>query len=207
MKTRGFIVTFFVALRNEIFAFLDAMFTFMPGRTGNVLRRFWFGRRFQVKGNLSCATGCEFRSPQTINFGGAVSIGKNSFFTAEGGSIQIGDHSVFNMNVHINASIGGSITIGKFCAIGPNVLMRTSDHKFDNPNANIRGQGHNPASICIGDGVWIGANAVILGGTHIGNGAVVGAGAVVTKDVPPMAVVVGVPAKILRYRRQEPAKP
>ena len=59
--------------------------------------------------------------------------------------------------------------------------------------------GHNPADIMIGDDVWIGANAVILGGIKIGKGAVIGAGAVVTKDIPSNAVAVGVPAKVLRY--------
>ena len=189
-------------MRNEINAILDAPIIIMPGKTGNALRRIWFRRRFQSSGNFSCATGCEFRSPQTIRFGGVVSIGKNSFFSAEGGFIQVGDHCAFNMNVHINASVGGSIVIGDHCLIGPNVVMRTAGHRFDDANQLIRMSGHNPADIMIGDDVWIGANAVILGGINIGKGAVIGAGAVVTKDIPSNAVAVGVPAKVLRYRGQ-----
>ncbi|RKJ61474.1 antibiotic acetyltransferase [Butyricicoccus sp. 1XD8-22] len=57
--------------------------------------------------------------------------------------------------------------------------------------------------VFIGNDVWIGTNAVILPGVTIGNGAVIGAGAIVTKDVPPYAIVVGVPARVLRYRFTE----
>jgi acetyltransferase-like isoleucine patch superfamily enzyme len=57
--------------------------------------------------------------------------------------------------------------------------------------------------VLIEDDCWIGANAVILGGVHIGRGAIVGAGAVVTKDVPSMAIAVGVPARVRKYRGQE----
>ena len=57
-----------------------------------------------------------------------------------------------------------------------------------------------PNPVNIGHDVWVGSNSTVLGGVTIGNGAVVGAGAVVTKDVPPYAVVVGVPAKIIKYR-------
>lgn len=55
----------------------------------------------------------------------------------------------------------------------------------------------------IGNDVWVGANAIIIAGVNIGNGAIIGAGAVVTKDVPPYAVVGGVPAKIIKYRFSE----
>ena len=57
-----------------------------------------------------------------------------------------------------------------------------------------------PLVFLIEDDCWIGANAVILGGVHIGKGAIIGAGAVVTKDIPSMAIAVGVPAKVLKYR-------
>ena len=58
-------------------------------------------------------------------------------------------------------------------------------------------------NITIADDVWIGANAVVLGGVEIGRGAVVGAGSVVTKDVSPLAVVAGVPARVIKQKRNE----
>jgi len=187
-------------LFSETLAWVETFFRFMPGRLGIAIRRLWFWRRFQKSENVSIGMGCEFISTHTISFEGLVSIGKNSFFTAEGGSILVGNNTAFNMNVHINASVGGVIRIGEWCLIGPNVVMRTASHRYDNPNLLIRQQGHFVGDIHIEDDVWIGGNAVILGGVHIGRGAVVGAGAVVTKDVPSMAVVVGVPAKVVKFR-------
>jgi len=188
---------------NEIIVWVETFIRFVPGRVGNAMRRLWYQRRFQKCRNVSIGTGCEFISPKTIRIEGMVDIGKNSFFTAEGGFIIVGNNTAFNMNVHINASIGGIIRIGEYCLIGPNVVMRTANHRYDNPNLFIKQQGHAIGDIHIENDVWIGANAVIFGGVHIGNGAVVGASAVVTKDVPSLAVVVGVPAEIIKYRAQE----
>lgn len=185
---------------DEIQAWLVTFVSFLPGRIGNGMRRLWFRSRFLDSDRPYIGLGCEFISPNTITFRGMVSIGKNSFFTAEGGSIVVGNNTAFNMNVHINASVGGEIKIGECCRVGPNVVMRTASHKYDNPAIQILQQGHAISDISIDDDVWIGANAVILGGVHIGSGAVVGAGAVVTKDVPSMAIVGGVPAKVIKFR-------
>ena len=78
--------------------------------------------------------------------------------------------------------------------------MRTASHCFETKEVNIREQGHQIADILIEDDCWIGANAINIGGVHIGRGSIIGAGAVVTKDIPSMAIVVGVPAKVLKYR-------
>jgi acetyltransferase-like isoleucine patch superfamily enzyme len=193
-------------LVNEMIAWTESLIRFMPGRIGSVARRAWFGRRFQKSDKVHIGVGCVFISPHSISFEGLLSIGNNSFFTAEGGSIVVGSTTAFNMNVHINASVGGGIRIGEGCLIGPNVVMRTASHRYDNPNLLIKQQGHFIGDIHLEDDVWIGANAVILGGVHIGRGAVIGAGAVVAKDVPSMAIAVGVPAKVIRFRGQEITK-
>jgi galactoside O-acetyltransferase len=192
----------FSKLVDEIHSWLEAFARFSPGRIGNVIRRLWFRRCFQKSDNIHIGFGCEFLSPHTISFEGLVHIGNNAFFAAQGGSIEVGNNTAFNMNVHINASVGGVIRIGKCCLLGPNVVMRTASHSYENPNFSIRQQGHDVGDICIEDDVWVGANAVILGGVHIGRGAVIGAGAVVTKDVPSMAVALGVPAKVVKFRGQ-----
>jgi galactoside O-acetyltransferase len=103
--------------------------------------------------------------------------------------------------VHINASVGGAIRIGQQCLIGPNVVMRTAGHRFDDPRLPIRDQGHVVRDITIDDNVWIGAGAIILGGVHICEGAVIGAGAVVVRNVAAMAIAVGVPAKVIGSRK------
>lgn len=190
-------------LLSEVIVWLETLVRYTPGRVGGLVRKTWFRRRFQQNESVYIEFGCEFRSPQAMNFSGEVSIGKNSFFAADGGHIVVGKNTTFTMHAHINASVGGLIQIGECCLIGPNVLMRTADHRYDIPNTFIRFQGHIPLDIHIDDDVWIGANAVILGGVRIGKGAIIGAGAVVTKDVPSMAIAVGVPAKVAKYRNQE----
>ena len=187
-------------LWTEILAWIEVLIRFMPGRIGSIARRAWYSCRFQRSDKIHIGVGCEFITPNSISFEGSVSIGGNAFFTAEGGFIVVGNNTAFNMNVHINASVGGEIRIGESCLIGPNVVMRTAGHRYDDPNLLIRQQGHFIGDIHIEDDVWIGANAVILGGVHIGTGAVIGAGAVVAKDVPSRAIAVGVPARVIKYR-------
>lgn len=184
----------------EILAWMETLIRFTPGRFGDIMRRQWFKRCFRKSDRPSIGSGCEFWAPERISFHGVIKIGKNSFFTAQGGLISVGHNTVFNMNVNINASVGGGIRIGEWCLIGPNVVMRTANHRYADPNRRIREQGHEAADIIIGDDVWIGANVVVVGGVRIGSGAVVGAGSVVTRDVPALAVVAGVPARVIARR-------
>lgn len=102
--------------------------------------------------------------------------------------------------------------VGDFCSIAGNVwFMLGADHPIDLVStypfkSKILNNGIDAISkgnIVVDDDVWIGENAMILSGVHIGQGAVIAAGAVVNKDVPPYAVVGGVPAKILKYRFEE----
>ncbi len=79
--------------------------------------------------------------------------------------------------------------------IGHNVVLATLNHAFEPSHR----QDMNPQPIKIGNNVWIGANSTILPGVTIGDGAIIAAGAVVSKDVPENAVVGGVPAKIIKY--------
>lgn len=114
------------------------------------------------------------------------------FHTDCGKNITVGK------NVFINACCKfqdqGGITIGNGVLIGHNVTLATLNHD-ENPNKR---QNIYPKSIKIGDNVWIGSNATILGGVSVGNGAIIGANAVVTHDVPSNTIVAGIPARVLR---------
>ena len=114
------------------------------------------------------------------------------FYTDFGKNISLGK------GVFINAGCSfqdqGGITIGNRSLIGHNVVLATLNHDL---NPNNRGA-IVAAPITIGDNVWIGANATVLPGVSIGNGAVIAAGAVVTQNVAANTVVGGVPAKILK---------
>lgn len=85
--------------------------------------------------------------------------------------------------------------------MGPDVMIFHGDHEMSRRDIPMRLQGDSVSKpVVIGDDVWIGARSIILKGVHIGKGAVIAAGAVVTKDVPEYAIVGGVPAKVIKYR-------
>lgn len=115
-------------------------------------------------------------------------------------AVEIGNNS----GIGIASRIYGHVCIGDNVLMGPEVIILTSGHKYENADILIREQGRLPEKpVHIGNDVWIGARAIILPGVHIEDGAVIGAGAVVTKDVPPYTVVGGVPARIIKQRIQE----
>jgi acetyltransferase-like isoleucine patch superfamily enzyme len=100
--------------------------------------------------------------------------------------------------LHLNG-IGG-ITIGDNVLIGHRCTIFSDEHVYADPNMLIERQGRCEAPIIIEDDVYLGCNVVILKGVKIGRGAVVGAGSIVTRDVPAMAVVCGAPAKVIKHR-------
>jgi maltose O-acetyltransferase len=114
----------------------------------------------------------------------------------DGSLIEIGDHSGLGINSQI-----GSVKIGKYVMMGPEVMIISLSHRYSDLNKPMRFQGRNEHKpIVIEDDVWIGARAIILPGRIIRKGAIIGAGAVITKDVPEYAIVGGNPARILKYR-------
>lgn len=119
------------------------------------------------------------------------------FYTDYGQNTTIGSNVFLNTSCHFQDQ--GGITIGDGTLIGHNVVLATLNHEED-PE---RRQHTYPAPIVIGRNVWIGANATVTPGVTIGDNAIVAAGAVVTKDVPPNMVVGGVPAKVIRPIRKE----
>jgi acetyltransferase-like isoleucine patch superfamily enzyme/uncharacterized membrane protein YbhN (UPF0104 family) len=101
------------------------------------------------------------------------------------------------------------VRIGNHVRIGPSCNLLGEDHEFHNREVPIHKQRRKPAGLVIGDDVFIGGNSVVLSGLEIGRGAVVGAGTVVTTNVPEFAIVVGNPARIVKYRGEstDPAQP
>ena len=84
--------------------------------------------------------------------------------------------------------------------IAPHVMLAGGSHNFSDTNVPMKLQGHKAKGIVLEDDVWIGANSVILDGVRIGKGAIVGAGAVVTKAIEPYAIVGGNPARTIGHR-------
>jgi acetyltransferase-like isoleucine patch superfamily enzyme len=132
-----------------------------------------------------------------INIGKETSVNYGVFITGSeyGCLISIGNNSVINRFVYLdgrfNLKIGNNVNISHYSKI------QTLTHDID--SETFEGK---PGDISIEDDVWIGVAAIILPGVTIGKGAVVGAGTVVTKDVPAYAVVAGCPARIIKYRNK-----
>lgn len=114
------------------------------------------------------------------------------FYTDFGKNITIGKHVFINSGCHFQDQ--GSITIKDGVFIGHNVVIATINHDLQ-PSKQRK---NHYAPVVVENNVWIGSNATILPGVTIGEWSVVAAGAVVTKDVPPMCVVGGVPAKVIK---------
>lgn len=114
------------------------------------------------------------------------------------GWIKIGKDCSIN-RFSILAGHGG-LEIGNYVRIGPDVIIYAANHIYSNPDIPIKDQGLSFHGIKIEDDVWIGAGAKILDGVTIGRGSVIGAGAVVTKDIPPYSIAVGVPARAIKKR-------
>ena len=131
--------------------------------------------------------------------GEKVNIEKGAKFGI-GDNVEIGSYSGLGKN----CLISGPVRIGKYVMIGPDVMLFARSHQFDSADVPMALQGEGkPRAVVIGDDVWIGARAIILPGVTIGQGAVVGAGAVVTKEVPPFSVVGGNPAKVIKWRKPQ----
>ncbi len=128
--------------------------------------------------------------------GTGINIRKRIYF-GMGHRISIGDYSGIGDDSILGQD--AEIVIGNHVLIGPQLMVYTSNHRFDRDRL-IDTQGSTAEKVTIQDDVWIGGRVTILAGVTVHEGAVIAACALVTKDVPPYAIVGGVPAKVLKYR-------
>ncbi|MDO9546669.1 MAG: acyltransferase [Pelolinea sp.] len=151
-----------------------------------------------------------------ITIGRGTIIRELRYISTDSGPIKIGHHCVINALalagpieignntlVNLHSDISGrkyKVIIGDNVLIAPHVAIMATIHNYKNRYELIKNQGTDGGDVVIEDDVWIGTNVVILPGTHIEKGAVIGANAVVTNDIPPYAIAVGIPAKVSGYR-------
>ncbi len=115
-------------------------------------------------------------------------------------SLHIGPNTYIQAGCILNAFVG-NIIIGANCMIAHRCTFTPYQHGFADADQPMREQPlTSRGDIVLEDDVWLGVNVVVMDGVTIGRGAIVGAGAVVTKDVPPLAIVGGVPARVIRFR-------
>ena len=184
----------------------------------NAFSTFWFVLRERRRGNRVSLTayikghdrivlghGCKIhanasvdatRSPG-IRFGDKVTLNRYAYVQGGNGGVRLGDRVEVNNFCIVNGT--GGVDIGECTVIGPGVRIISYQHRYAR-GATIQSQPVDARPIRIGRDVWLGANAIILSGVTIGDGAVVAAGAVVRGDVPDYAVVAGVPAVVKKMR-------
>ena len=145
-----------------------------------------------------------------ISVGSNVFIGSNSWLQAIGPggvALEIGSGTSISGSCVISAV--HSVTLGRSVLMARNVFISDHNHSFGDPTRPVVEQGLSvPKPVSIGDGAWLGENAVVCAGVTIGRGAIVGANAVVLHDVPDFGVAVGVPARVVRqYVTPDAAEP
>ena len=177
-------------------------------------------RSYEIKNKIVKLLSCFIpNKDKRCDFRDTYSVGK---YELDRKHHKIGEYSYMSMN---SAIVSPDSTIGKFTSIGREVLIGTSSHPinrltthpltYTNKCKRLYGDLVTPKDkiiklsangckpVTVGNDVWIGARAIIMDGIKIGDGAIIGANSVVTKDVPPYAIVAGCPAKLIRYRFSE----
>lgn len=159
----------------------------------------WLRRSFSKAGVVLVTPGFPF--PAVINQGGRIEVDYTRYYPGvriecwKNAVVRIGRGTYLNRNTEIVAA--RSVQIGESCKIARDVLiMDTDQHAIDGKDLVAK-------PVEIGDRVWIGSRAIILKGVCLGHDSIVGAGAVVTKSVPPYSIVVGPAATVIRDRQAE----
>lgn len=185
---------------------LDGPRAAVPARIARALRRLRaYGLRAYVLGLLLRAripgrgllvVMGGWHLPEIDDRGGRIVVGSCGFWPGvrlecwRDAAIGIGDGTYLNRGVEIVAA--AFVEIGRDCAIGRDVIIMDSDQHA------LPGEDFVVAPVTIGDRVWIGARAIVLKGVSIGHDSVIGAGSIVTRDIPPSCIAAGQPARVLR---------
>lgn len=160
----------------------------------------WLGRDLAVRGAGSVIEpGVSIVGARQIRLGsGARVLADAKLWATERGTIEIGPRTYVGSHAWIVAN--ASIEIGADVLIAPFCYIQDTDHGFSDPTMPINRQASQSSKIVIEDDVWLGAHTVVTRGVRIGRGAVIGAGSVVTRDIPEWMVAAGVPARPIRRR-------
>lgn len=167
--------------------------------------------RRQLSVGVGCSIGpnvyIDALSTAGITLGESTTIDNNATIRASGVVRHLGQGIIVGENTAIGAYNfihgGGGVRIGRDCLLGPFVSIFSENHVTSDTSTPMREQGELRSPVIIGDDVWLGAGSTVLAGVTIGSGAIIAAGSVVTKDVPRLAIVGGVPAKKIGDRTKK----
>ena len=177
----------------------------------------FIGKRVKIKnkkkiafnGSATIEDGCFIQalSKGGITVGNNFSLGRNSIIECTGVIRELGEELIIGDNVGIAANafiaMRGKVEIGSNTIFGPNVSIHAENHNFSNIDKPIKLQGATRKGVKIGEDCWIGSKVVILDGVTIGSHSIIAAGAVVTKDIPEYCIAGGIPAKVIKMRKEE----
>ena len=164
-----------------------------------VLRARWYFRHANAVGPRVRVRG----RPRIENLGRMVvqdrvhlhsTVARVELATAKDGTLEIGSRTFVNYGTSISAA--HSVRIGNNCQIGTNVLIMDNEFHRLEPERRLERPESKPVEI--GDNVWLGARVIVMPGVTIGAGSAIGAGSIVTRDVPPRSLAVGCPARVIR---------
>jgi len=143
-------------------------------------------------------------SKKGITFGRNVSIRSGTTIDCTGVIRELGEELIIGDYVGISEGcfiqVRGSVKIGSYVMMGPHVSIFSENHGFTNPNIRLIEEKTIRKGVIIEDNIWIGSRALILDGVTVGEGSIIAAGCVVTRDVPPFSIVAGVPGKVIKKR-------
>jgi acetyltransferase-like isoleucine patch superfamily enzyme len=199
------------------------LFGWIPTVLGIALRAAAYRLILRMDGLAAIEKGVRIRFANQIRLARGVYVDEGVYLHACPGGISIGENTIvmhhaelhvynFRHLPHAGISVGRDSLIGEFNVLrgqggirigdrvytSPHVQMAAVNHVFADPTRSFVEQGITAEGITVDDDVWVGAGAIVTDGVHIGHGAVVAAGAVVVRDVPPHAVVAGVPARVIK---------
>jgi acetyltransferase-like isoleucine patch superfamily enzyme len=176
------------------------------------LTRYWRFFAFKLRNRHVITTGFVFldrgveidarKGYGRLVLGRFVHLGAGTALRCHEGTLSVGDKSVLARGVSINCFL--DVEIGACALIADNVYICDFDHNIADPGVPIKDQGIAKSRVRIGRDVWIGTKVTVTRGVRIGDGAVIGANAVVTRDLPAYSVSAGVPAHVIKDRRGEP---
>ena len=146
----------------------------------------------------NCLLDAKGESNRGIRIGDGVFIGRNTILSCKNGDIELADGANLGFNCEVFSA--SHVTIGRSVLMAAYSYVIGGDHDFSDPSKPVLAQTRTSAGVTIGEGVWMGAGAKILDGVTIGDHAVVGAGAVVRENIPPRAIAVGIPARVVSTR-------
>jgi len=157
------------------------------------IRLYFFKKKWRKMNKHNGTTAQSVFKPELVSVGKGTYGGIDAIISNESSRLHIGNYCSIAKNVY-------------FILSGGHPLANISTYPFKVKCIGAPYEATSKGDIVVDDDVWIGYGTTIMSGVHIGQGAVIAAGAVVTKDVPPYAIVGGVPAKVIKYRFEEPIR-